>query len=443
MTNHLDAFERAVTSNPQDCIRGYTLLQHGKILRSTAWQPYQADDKVYVYSITKSFTATAIGICVDDGLLSVDDVVVDYFPQSRILAGDGRPDCPYVKQLTIHHLLTMNTGHHIEPEWPRHNGTSDDWAQAFFDAPLQSQPGTHFVYNSTASHMLSLILQKVTGRTLENFLQEKLFAPLEFSDITWQTDASGASLGGWGLMLRLEDLSKLGLLYLNAGVYNGKRLVSEDWIKQATTAHSDSGIFDPRPDWSQGYGYQFWRGQHGTFRGDGALGQYCIVFPEHDAVLALSGFVVDMQATLEHVYTHILPALAAPDIETNINNKVFSGEDGQIRLQFTNGTCILTMQMNDSAYTITSGREHWLTTPHKPLPFGTVYWTSGSDVASGGNVSACFHWDGDMLTIEWQHRNFPHFDRLVLRFDGNNLYLTCPANGMFGSTTLSMSFRLS
>jgi len=293
MIDSFTDFDRALTE-PLDNVRGYILIQNDKVVHEHYFPPYKAENKSHIWSCSKTFTATAVGICEDMRLLTVDDSVLDYFPEQKISA------CYNLRQLKIHHLLSMSTGQKIDPV-----------GFDFFGKPFDLLPGSHFMYNSAASHMLSLIVQKITGQKLEDFLQSKLFEPLNFGDLYWRQDSNGATTGGWGLHLCLRDLAKLGQLYLNGGEYNGKRIVSREWIKKATRKHSRSNEFDPRPDWSQGYGYQLWRGQHNTYRADGRFGQYCIVIPDVNAVFALqSDSVEDMQAILNCVWEFILPQLS-------------------------------------------------------------------------------------------------------------------------------------
>ena len=127
---------------------------------------------------------------------------------------------------------------------------------------------------------------------------------------TWEASLQGISAGGYGLSVRTEDIAKFGQLYLQKGKWNGKQLVAEAWVEAATARQTSNGS-NPKSDWDQGYGYQFWRSRHGTYRGDGAFGQYCIVLPEQDAVIAITAGVRDMQAVLNLVWDQLLPAMTS------------------------------------------------------------------------------------------------------------------------------------
>ena len=168
--------------------------------------------------------------------------------------------------------------------------------------------------------MQSAIVQKVTGQTVLDFLQSRLFEPLGIENPTWEKSPQGISTGGYGLSIRTEDIAKFGQLYLQKGKWGDKQLVPAAWVEAATARQTSNGS-DPNSDWGQGYGYQFWRCRHGAYRGDGAFGQYCIVLPEEDAVIAITSGLRNMQQVLDLVWDKLLPALHSSSLpaadETN------------------------------------------------------------------------------------------------------------------------------
>ncbi len=164
--------------------------------------------------------------------------------------------------------------------------------------------------------MLSAIVQKVTGETVLEYLKPRLFEPLGIADPKWETSPQGISIGGYGLYLRTEDIAKFGQLYLQKGKWNGKQLLPESWVEQATSKQVSNGS-DPTKDWDQGYGFQFWRCRHGAYRGDGKDGQFCIVLPEQDAVIAITANTGDMQAELNIVWDKLLPAFGDQSLPEN------------------------------------------------------------------------------------------------------------------------------
>jgi hypothetical protein len=209
-------------------------------------------------------------------------------------------------------LLRMNTGHQAEP--PRK--PDEVWTKAFLAQPVPFKPGTHFLYNTSATYMQSAIVQKATGQNLLDFLQPRLFEPLGIEKPTWEMSPQGICTGGYGLSVRTEDIAKFGQLYLQKGKWNGKQIVPASWVDAATARQTSNGS-NPNSDWDQGYGYQFWRCRHGAYRGDGAFGQYCVVLPEQDAVIAITSGVRDMQQVLNVVWDKLLPAMKNERLPAN------------------------------------------------------------------------------------------------------------------------------
>ena len=209
--------------------------------------------------------------------------------------------------MTVRDLLTMTCGHDTEP---KSIGGAPSVKQ-FLAHPVMHKPGTHFQYNSMGSYMLSAIVTKVTGQTELEYLKPRLFEPLGIENPTWTTSPEGNSIGGSGLFLRTEDIAKFGQLYLQKGKWQGKQLIPQKWIAQATSkqvpndqeSHNKIG-----PDWKQGYGFQFWQCTHNAFRGDGAAGQFCVVIPEKDAVIAITADTGNMQSELNAIWEKLLPA---------------------------------------------------------------------------------------------------------------------------------------
>jgi len=279
-------------------MHSFMLVRHGHVVAEAWWSPEAADKPHVLWSLSKSFTSTAVGLAVAEGKLSIDDTVLKFFP-------DSCPSEPSanLKAMRVRNLLTMSCGHDAEPK----RNESEPWVDTFLKHPVPHTPGTHFLYNSMGTYMLSAIMQKVTGQTLLDYLKPRLFAPLGIEKPTWDSSPQGINCGGWGLKIRTEDIAKFGQLYLQKGKWEGKQLIPESWIEQATSKQISNDT-NSNPDWTQGYGFQFWRCRHNAFRGDGKDGQFCVVLPELDAVVAITADTRDMQAELNVVWDKLLPA---------------------------------------------------------------------------------------------------------------------------------------
>jgi CubicO group peptidase (beta-lactamase class C family) len=287
-----------------DALHSFMLLRHGQVVAEGWWDPYRPDDRHMLFSLSKSFTSTAIGLLVAEGRLSVDEPVLAFFP-------DDAPSEPSanLKAMRVRHLLSMSTGHANDTTGPMAAQLDRTWVQGFLAQPVEYTPGTHFLYNTGATYMLSAIVQKLTGGRMLDYLQPRLFAPLGIANPRWQISPQGIDTGGWGLSVTTADIATFGQLYLQRGMWQGVPLVLETWVDAATALQTPNGP-SANPDWAQGYGYQFWRCRHGAYRGDGAFGQFCVVMPAQDAVLAITSGLRELQAVLDLVWEHLLPAMS-------------------------------------------------------------------------------------------------------------------------------------
>jgi CubicO group peptidase (beta-lactamase class C family) len=256
------------------------VLRNGAVLFEQWWHEQSPSRAHEMFSVTKSFTSTAVGMACDEGLLCVDEPVLAFFP--TYASASVREN---VGAMSLRHLLTMSSGHGSEL-WPTMKDSPDeDWVRMFLETPLELAPGAGFRYSSANSHLLSAALANRTGRTMAEFLAPRLFEPLGIAPPRWDTDSRGIPEGGRGMWLRTADLAALGQLYLDGGRWGDRRLVSEDWVEQATGVRIET---DLPGEWAQGYGFQFWRGLAGTFRADGAYGQFAVVQPSRGIIVAVT-----------------------------------------------------------------------------------------------------------------------------------------------------------
>ena len=285
-------------------LHSFMIIRHGKVVSEGWWNPYRSDLKHTLYSCSKSFTATAVGFAVNEGKLTVNDKVISFFPEDL-----PAQISPNLAELRIKDLLSMSVGHEKEPSTII--ATSDNWVKEFLNTPIKYQPGTKFLYNSPATYMLSAIVQKVTGEKIIDYLKPRLFDPLGISGIDWEVDPKGINTGGWGLRLKTEDMAKFGQLFLQKGKWNGKQILPASWVEEASTMKimQDPNATQSKKDssdWLQGYCYQMWRCRNNGYRADGANGQFIIILPEKDAVIAITAEAPDMQGEINLIWKYLL-----------------------------------------------------------------------------------------------------------------------------------------
>ena len=329
------------------------VLQDGKVVFEKNMDPeWPSDRPQHIFSASKTFTALAAGIAVDDGLITVEDRVVDFFP-------DKLPEevSDNLKELRIKDLLTMQCGHDTDPTWDTmaaYDTTSMeirlkpdvDLAEAFLNHPFVHEPGTFFCYNSLCTYMVSAIVQKVEGKNIRDLLDERVFSHLSIQTPEWDMDKDGVCCGGWGLHLKIEDMAKAGQFMLQKGKWKGKQLISQEWMEEQTRKHIDNypegktaeELDSPylplsRNDWVAGYGYQTWRNTVGGYRADGAWGQMIVVLPEQNAVIAGQANLTNHLAELWSYWDYLLPALSPgpkPLPRANASKELKAGFDALI-----------------------------------------------------------------------------------------------------------------
>jgi CubicO group peptidase (beta-lactamase class C family) len=298
-------FLNAIDTGRQE-IHSFMFLRHGKVIAEGWWDPFGPEYKHLLYSASKTFTATAIGLAVSENRLKLSDKVVSFFPYSM-------PDTigNSMKELTVGNLLTMSVG---QDPAAMGAGAEEDWIAAFLKNEPVHKPGTVFKYNNMATFMLSAIIQQVTGETLFDYLRPRIFDPLSIHGIDWDKNPQGINLGMIGLRLRTEDLAKFGQLLIQNGKWNNRQLIPETWVKEATSFKIESN--DPsnktpkdKNDWAQGYCYQMWRGRNNSVRLDGMAGQFVILFPDKDAIVVLTANARNTQEELNLVHNYLFPSI--------------------------------------------------------------------------------------------------------------------------------------
>lgn len=286
------------------------VARHGTVIAEMHARPYVAEDVHTMYSASKTVTALAVGIAIDENRLRVDDRVASFFP-GRLPAEVS----PALAAMTVRELLTMSTG--VRPDYNRLRNSNDDWERAYL-ACVPDAPG-QFQYDSMCTYMLAAIVQRVTGQTMIDYLRQRLFAPLGITVVDWELSPTGVNTGGWGLRLQAESEAKIGMLINNRGEWQGKRIVSASWIDEMTRVQINTSTVKSEPnDGNQGYGYQTWRClPPGVTRADGAFGQYIIMDRERDLVVVINAMSHDGHGMLRTVWTDLLPMLGDAPLAEN------------------------------------------------------------------------------------------------------------------------------
>ncbi len=289
---------------------GFILMRHGKVIAEAYWKPFERNQVHTLYSLSKSFTSTAIGFAVQEGKIRLTDKVISFFPEHL-----PETVSENLSRMEVRHALNMSTGHIKDtiPVMRAAQGVS--WIKSFLACPVEKEPGTHFLYNTGATYICSAIISRVTGQSLQEYLGPRLYRPLGITQSDWEVSPEGINTGGYGLRVTADDIARFGQFYLQKGKWEGKALLGEAWVDEATSSHIASNPGDG--DWSQGYGYQFWRCKPGFYRGDGAFGQYCVVMPQYDAVIALNSESSDMQKQMTLMWDHLLPGMKAEALAEN------------------------------------------------------------------------------------------------------------------------------
>lgn len=298
MNNGFDRFLAGVAADPRLEVHSLVALHRGKTVAEAYWAPWTADDSVGVYSVSKTVTGSAVGIAIGEGRFGLHDRVA-------ALIDPGREVHPRIAEITVHHLLSMSTGHRDDPGW----GDGEDPLDRFFAAVPEEPVGSRHAYNNLASWLLAELVRRASGETLMDYLRPRLFEPLGIEP-SWEVDDRGRELGFTGLHVTTTELARIGELYRLGGAWRGRQLIPAGYVAQAGRRQIPTGPGDDL-DWTTGYGYQVWISREG-YRLDGAFGQFCLVLPERELVIALtSAQAPTSQPLLDLVFGHLVPAAAA------------------------------------------------------------------------------------------------------------------------------------
>jgi CubicO group peptidase (beta-lactamase class C family) len=443
-------------------MRVHSLLVHhrGELVHDLWQWPHEPSLRHKLHSATKSFTATAVGFAEAEGLLDLEDPVAGYFPGSDL---DTR--------MRVRDLLTMRTGHARGLSGATTRLRKTGWAGEFLEEPVVDRPGRAFRYSSTTSHVLSAIVQEVAGEPIDDYLRPRLFEPLGITDYTWERDPAGVSSGGNGLSLRPRDLLSFGVLYLQDGVWEGRRVLPAGWVRKASGLHVRKAVsgewngielVPPGPDAvaGSGYGYQFWVSDSGIYTASGLFGQECMVFPEHGGVVVVTGAMPDpayhdLPSMLREAFWQ---AFSSDDVESLSQwvtrardpEPLESAVDSPLSLRAFDfepneqGVESLTVEVDAGVVRLgidddrgTHRIEHGLGEWRRQSTGVSVWRLHHSYQEDAAPILAGARWaEADVLELTWHFLEGPFIDRLTLRFDGDDVVLEHRVNCNSGPTVL-------
>ncbi|WP_051637145.1 serine hydrolase domain-containing protein [Lachnospira multipara] len=272
------------------------IMRHDKLIYESHYAPYTRDSLHRMFSVTKSFVSLGIGLLADEGKLSLDDKIIDYFPD-KLPQGEIHP---FLKMMTIRDMLQMKSCHRFTTY--KASGCND-WLGSFFTTTPTHVPGTNFAYDTSATHTLGILIERLTGMNFLDYLRHKFLDELEFSkDAYVLKDPSGLSMGGSGLNCSPYDLLKVMYLVVKKGNWFGKQLLPEWYIKEATSFHSDNWAKSDVIEEMQGYGYQFWLTTHNGFAMYGMGGQLSVYIPKYDIILITTADAQGRKGGVQLIY---------------------------------------------------------------------------------------------------------------------------------------------
>jgi CubicO group peptidase (beta-lactamase class C family) len=362
------------------------VVRHGHVVAEGWWAPFSAERPHLLYSLTKSFTGVAAGIAIGDGLLALNTQVAE--------------------GLTVEHLLTMTAGHAEDSLAAAWTLEPHDLVKGFLRVPFRYPPGTRHAYDNAASFVLARMVERATGRSLPDFLDERLFGPMGIASPEWDRVASGATFGFHGLHLTTEAVAAFGELLLRGG----GQLIPPGWLSRATTPRIETLQFEDGSrsiDRLQGYGYQMWMSRHG-YRGDGAFGQFCLVVPSHDLVVAMTAATTDTQGMMDAVWDCLLPVSGDdPAVASRLR---------QLSLPMVQGTHEPSRSARAGSVSLVPDAAGWLLRldDEVTIEVGHRTWRESSPL--GRPVVAVGGWQGEVFVADLYVITGPH--RMRVTIDG-------------------------
>lgn len=320
ITAQMDSTFWAVNAVSASDLHSLMVVQHGRVIYEKYGIGHDAEELHVCWSATKTFTALAAGFAIQDGLLNLETPIIEFLPKEEL------PDSLDARwqQLCLHQVLCMTSGLRSDSITDRTRaGERFSPLATIFERGFRDEPGNRWRYNNCDSYLVARVVENVTGKTVDEYLEDKLFRPLAIHHWEWEKDATGHCPGGFGLHITTESLAKMGLFILQEGQWEGKQLLNREWLQAMTAVHSWQ---DPdnipseeqrsmsyelgASDWRSGYCYQMWACRApGATRADGMWGQYVIVMPDKDAVGVMTTICTDRSAQMNAFWKNVYEKL--------------------------------------------------------------------------------------------------------------------------------------
>ena len=279
-------------------VHSIMILRHNKVAYESWAYPFTPDTPHIMYSVSKSFTSTAVGFAIDEGLLSLETKFIDVFPEFA----KKFPDDTNLEKLTVYHLLTMTSGKSPSVLTDR---TKNQWLLDFVNSPWKFTPGEKWEYISENQYVLCAMINRLAQMSVRDYLLPRLFEPLSIKYPFWECDGNGIEAGGWGLYITTEELANFIQCYANGGKWFGKQVIPENWVKFATSFLEDNSKENFDSDAICVYGACFWQNNGAKgYRADGMFSQFAIVLEDYDACAVITSCEIDEQKTRDCFWRH-------------------------------------------------------------------------------------------------------------------------------------------
>lgn len=447
------AFFDSLMSLPDVDIHSTIILRHGKVVAEMYPEPFRAEYGHQLFSCSKTFTAAAVGLAIADNRLRLDDRLASFFPE---LLPDSVSD--RLADITVRDLLTMTSGFEVDT---RMRTFRTDWIRSYLNHPMVAEPGKRFAYDSIDTYLLSAIVQRVTGMKIIDYLKQRIFTPLNITEVYWEESPEGINTGGWGLYLQPESLAKFGQLLLNGGAWNGQQLLPASWVKEMTSRQVEN------PD-GDDYGFQMWMCAYpGASRADGAYGQYILLVPDKDMVVVITqcllqgggkeqqwvwdgllpylsdtplepGKAYEMLKKKTARYAHLLPqGKKRSAVSDRIQSKEFQLKENALEwqsLRFEFDKQEVRMYVKDKqgqTSPVALGYKTWKTSPIPFYPLNARKSTLGSfsNIPKRFLAGGAYAWTADgRLEVKLHFVNWMSAVKLIFGFEEDGLHVTMQSN---------------